>query len=148
MRWINVLLLARPAVVILVAACANPPMSQPTVAKHGRAQLLFRIAGNGEKTDTPVMVRVVLRSRTGRAYDVSRPFPAQASGADIATFFERSFNGCGFQAFRSTRSVFVEPVYEFGANCSHDSVEVTFGRNSADLVKRIPVTRPEPPEKR
>ena len=145
MRSINMLLLAGPAVVILVGACANPPTSQPTAAKHGRAQLLFRVAGNSGQTDRSVRVRVVLRSRTGQAYDVSRSFPAQASGADIATFFERSFNGCGFKAFRSTRGVFVEPVFEVGANCSHDSVVVTFGRNSADLVKSVPVTRPQPP---
>ena len=145
MRWINVHLLAGAALVILVAACANPPTSQLASAKEARAQLLFRISENDGKTDRPVRVRVILRSRTGRAYDVSHSFPAEASGADIATFFERSFNGCGFKAFRSTNSVFVAPVYEFGANCSHDCVEVTFGGTSADLVKSVPVAKPEPP---
>ena len=126
----------------------NLPETVRTVAKQGRAQLLFRLAGSSGKTDRPVRVRVVLRNRTGQAYDVSHSFPARASGADIASFFERSFNGCGFRSFRSTRSVFVEPVYEVGANCSHDSVEVTFGRNSAELVKNIPQTRPAPPGER
>ena len=146
MRSTSVLLLAASALVILVAACSTPPPpSQPAAAKEGRAQLLFRISENDGKIDRPVRVRVILRSRTGRAYDVSHSFPAEASGADIATFFERSFNGCGFKAFRSTRNVFVEPVYEFGANCSHDCVEVMFGGTSADLVKSVPVAKPEPP---
>ena len=145
MRWIAAPLFSTLSLVILLAACETSPTSQPTATKQGRAQLLIRVAGSSGRTERPVRVRVVLRNRTGLAYDVSHSFPTQASGDDIATFFERSFNGCGFRAFRSTRSVFVEPVYETGANCSHDSVEVTFGRNSAELVKRVPLTRPAPP---
>ena len=144
-RWSTSSLLTATAalVMIMVTACSTPP--PPAAAKAGEAQVLFRVMGDDGKTDSPVVLRVILRSRTVQAYDVSQFFPAKATGEDIATFFERSMNDAGFQAFRSTRSVFVHPVYEFGASSSHDSVKLSFGGNSADLVRSIPVAKPKDP---